>query len=457
MATETQAAPDRVKATKVPYRPRYWALWWLSPTGSVMVIAPITLLAAWKFDNATYLNDWRTPKVLTTATVLMAFGALLVLMICGLIPQFAQRRKLAQPWPAFSPAQYDALAFAAKWVFRATVFGYLAMFGVGIARGARPATFVAALTGGGTSDNLKDLFAPVTGVTTFTQFGIAYVVLATILALRCPPPYIKTRIGLVLALGLFRAFFVSERLAIIELVFPIVVIIAMMGSGSVRPRMRQLAKLSPILLVPAAVATFSVFEYFRTWTSFYSKQANHGFVNFAIERFAGYYVTAYNNGQIGLNYENTDGHMVPYNSLAAIWTAPGIAQVDLYAKLNHGPPPDWMGILAAHGNPELNNTGGLQEPFVDFGTAGGFIFFAAAGLIIGMLYLGFKRGSAVSVLVYPPLVTGLFEIPRYLYWTQGRFFPALVALIAVGYYVSRKKELSIDLRNPAVRVYGGAT
>ena len=440
-------APDSAAGSdvEVSQASRRWGLWWLSPTGSVTIIIPATLYLAWIFDNQTYVDQWRTPKVLTTATILTAVSAVVVFMIAGLLPQFGKWRKLARPWPSFNEAQYESLAVCAKWVFRATIFGYIAMFGAAASRGARPTIFIDAFTGDGTSDALKDYFAPITGITTFTQVGIAYVVIATLLVIRHPVPYIRTKLLVVIGLGLFRAFFVSERLAIIELVFPIVAVLAMVGAGSPRARTRVLSKLAPILLVPAAIATFAFFEYFRSWTAYYAARPNNGFVAFALERFAGYYVTAYNNGQLALDYQPVDA--VPYNSIAFLWQAPVISQLGIYEKLNHGPPVDWFAILLAHGNEELNNVGGIQEPFVDFGTIGGYIFFIAVGLVLGWLYLGFKNGSPMAVIVYPPLVTGLFEMPRYLYWTQGRFTPGLVALIITGYVVSNKKE--VDLREGA--------
>ncbi len=440
MAPESTAAAG----TGAPAEPRRWGLWWLSPTGSVTIIIPATLYLAWVFDNQTYVDQWRTPKVLTTATILTALTAVVVFMIAGLLPQFAKWRTLSKPWPSFSESQYESLATCAKWIFRATLVGYLTMFGAAVARGARPTIFIDAFTGDGTNDALKDYFAPITGITTFTQVGIAYVVVATLLIIRHPVPYIRTKLALIIFLGLFRAFFVSERLAIIELVFPIVAVLAMVGAGSRHGRTRIASKLAPILLVPAAMGMFAFFEYFRSWTVYYAAQPNNGFFSFAVERFAGYYVTAYNNGQIALDYHPPDA--VPYNSIAFLWQAPVVSQLGIYDKLNHGPPLDWFAVLVAHGNEELNNVGGIQEPFVDFGSIGGYIFFAAAGLILGWLYLGFKNGSPMAVIVYPPLVTGLFEMPRYLYWTQGRFTPGLVALIITGYFVGNKKD--VDLREP---------
>lgn len=427
---------------------RRWGLWWLSPTGSVTVIIPATLYLAWHFNNQTYVNQWRTPKVLTTATVLMSLVGIAVFMIAALLPQFAEWKKLARPWPNFSQARYESLAVCAKWCFRATLFGYVVLFGAAFARGIRPTMFIDAFTGSGTNDAFKTYFAPITGVTTLTQVGIAYVVLATILVVRYPVPYIRLQLATVIGLGLFRAFFVSERLAIIELVFPIVALLAMIGAGSLIKRTRLLWRLAPLILVPAAMAMFAFFEYFRSWTVYYAAQPNDGFVNFALERFAGYYVTAYNNGQLALDYQPPDA--VPYNSIAFIWQAPGISQIGLYERLNNGPPVDWFGILVAHGNEELNNVGGIQEPFVDFGQVGGYIFFACVGLLLGWLYWAFKNGSPMAVLVYPPMVTGLYEMPRYLYWTQGRFTPALVALVVSGYVVGKKPEVDLREQEPHV-------
>jgi hypothetical protein len=42
-----------------------------------------------------------------------------------------------------------------------------------------------------------------------------------------------------------------------------------------------------------------------------------------------------------------------------------------------------------------------------------------------------------GVLLYPVLFTGLLEIPRYVYWTEGRVVPAYIALIIVAFLARR--------------------
>ena len=133
------------------------------------------------------------------------------------------------------------------------------------------------------------------------------------------------RLALILFLAFVRSFVATERLAILELIVPLIVVAAFTYVGDPRPRIRGFVKLAPVILIPAVVAVFAVFEYSRSWV-FYKQQSSGSFVDFALERFAGYYATAYNNGQLALDHLPLDGH-VPYVSIQALWDAPGISQL----------------------------------------------------------------------------------------------------------------------------------
>ena len=39
--------------------------------------------------------------------------------------------------------------------------------------------------------------------------------------------------------------------------------------------------------------------------------------------------------------------------------------------------------------------------------------------------------------MYPVLFTGLLELPRYVYWTQGRVVPAFVVLLVLAHGMRR--------------------
>lgn len=419
-------------------RPR--GLWWISPLGALALVVPLSLWAAWQLPTQTYERAWGTAKSLTTQTTLLLFAGMLVLMIGGTLPLLAaNRRPVHLPWPNFNQEQWQRLAKGAGWLYWMTIFGYAAMGLAGVARGVRPSDIVAAFVDqNNLSGQLKTAFAPITGITSFTQVGVAFVIVAGLLLFRHPTRQIKFRLLVVLFLAFVRSFVATERLAILELIVPLIVVAAVSYVGDPRPKIRNFVRLAPIILIPALISVFSLFEYSRSWV-FYRQQTSGTFLDFALERFAGYYATAYNNGQLALLHEPATAK-VPYLSIQALWEAPGISQLNLYGILNGGPPADFSVVLKMFGNPEFNNECGLCDPFVDWGPVGGLIFFLCVGLLIGLAYRGFGNGTPVATLIYPTLVTGLYEIPRYMYWTQGRVFSALVALTVIGIWMTRAAD-----------------
>lgn len=412
-------------------------LWWISPAGAlVFVVVPTIVLAAAISDKA-YEQSWATPKYFTGASALLLLQGVGVFMAMSALPLLGRgRRRESAGWPGLSDHVLDRMTRASNVLFWITIFGYAVYGLVGVARGARPAMLVDALVSQDTlGGELKEMFAPVSGVTTLTQVGIAYIVVAVVIMLSRRQSGLRGRVAILAFLALFRAFFLSERLAIIELAVPVVALVVCALAGSRSNPIRLGVRLLPVLLAPLALVMFGLFEYSRSW-QFYQSKIGGSFTDFAVDRFAGYYVTAYNNGQIAMSYEEFPGR-VPLRTLEGFWTAPVIQQLNLYERLSPGGEDLFQTLLRLRGNPEFNNPCGVCDPFVDYGHAGALIWFAAAGLLLGWIYRCFCNGSLWAVLVYPPMVTGLLELPRYLYWTQGRWLPALAALLAVAWYASR--------------------
>ena len=292
-------------------------LWWVSPAGAVaFVVIPTILLAAY-ISDAAFRSSWGTPKYFTGAfTILLLQGAGIFMATSGIPLWRTDRKPELSPWPGLSKQTVDRLVAASNVLFWATMFGYAAFGVVGILRGARPAMFLDVLISqNNLSGDLKTLFAPVSGVTTLTQVGVAYVVLAVVVLLHRKQPKLKRRIGILIGLALARAFFLTERLAILEVVIPIVVLLAVVWAGHPRYGVRAAIRWAPVVLVPAAIAVFAVFEYSRSW-NFYQAKTGGSFVDFAIDRFAGYYATAYNNGSIAMDYEAIPGRL-PLRTLEA--------------------------------------------------------------------------------------------------------------------------------------------
>lgn len=433
LATGSQPVAPSHPQPPLVAQPTPAGLWWLSPASVVLLVIPASLALAWHYPDEVFRRAWTTPKSLSTDTVLQLAAVILVFVAVSGITVLLTRPVVASSrWPLLSPPAVALLRRAHWWLFGATAFGYAALLAAGFARGARPADLVARLTGGPVSaDALKAQFAPVTGITSLTQLGIGFVIVTAVLLATAPRRADAVRLLLVLSWAVARAMIASERLAIMELILPLVAVLAMAAAS--RVRLRPLLRWLPALLVPLGVGIFAAFEYGRTW-AFYRTQQDGSFLAFAAERFAGYYATAYNNGHLLLTHAQSG---VPYLSVQGVWEAPGVAQSGIYERLNPAGPPDMKTIFTAYGNPEFNNPCGICLPVLDFGLSGALLFFAAFAVLVTLAYVAFLRGSPVGLLVYPALFTGLWELPRYLYWTQGRLLPTLVVLVAVGLAVAR--------------------
>jgi hypothetical protein len=428
LATDRPAAPLR------PAQPApALGAWWLSPVGAVLLVGPASLAGAWAIGDARYRAEWRTPKELTDSFAVLLLLGLVALVLGAAWWQLRASRIWRGPWPALADGDRALLHRAATWTFRATVFGYLALTAIGLARGVSPLTLLVSLSTLSTSDGLKDSFAPIAGVSSFTQVGIAHVVIAGLLV-RLPRAgrtaadrRVRRRLAVLLVLALLRAFLLSERLAILELLVPLLAIGALRASVHARRAVRRRIRIAPAVLLPALVAVFGLFEYARSW-QFYSAHGGTSFWDFALVRFAGYYATAYNNAAIVEAHGTFPGRL-PYWVVELLWTAPGASQLDLYRRLSGGDAGRaFQEAIAQYGNPEFNNPGGLGVPFVDLGPAGGLVFLLGLGVLSGWCWTSLRAGRPAGMLLYPVLLTGLFELPRYLYLPQGRVLPALVVL-----------------------------
>lgn len=414
------------------------AVWWISPTAIALVVGSLSLIPTVFISDQEFRALWRSARTLDNATVAMFGSGVLVLALAALIGMtLVRRRPVARgEWPPMQPNTLALLVRASSVMFGLTVFGYLG-FGYLIAKsGITPAELLNATAADGTPT--KDAIGTIAGVTTLTQFGVPAVVVAALVLTQGKS---RRQIGIITAvmlLAIGRAYVFSERLAVLELVVPLAVI----GSAYLGNRSRRgnvLAQWIPLASLPVLLLVFGLFEYFRSW-SFYRTRTSNSFVQFAADRLAGYYATAINNGQIIYDNMRWPGR-VPYDTLEVVWTAPGIQHV--YSTLpphrSAFPlgPSDYRPLLAQHGNPEFNNPSGYTGPFTDYGHFGGLVYFAIAGIIVGVTYRAFCNGSLIGMLMYPVMFTGLLEMPRYLYWAQGRAAPAWVGLLLVAYLATR--------------------
>jgi oligosaccharide repeat unit polymerase len=427
-----------VPTRQISYRRAPRGLWWTTPIGSLLMVVPLSLLVAVQIPDGDYRYFYKVPRVISGSQAGLFLLAAGVLALGTLIPLAARPALVRVDRSRLPDEQLAVLRIAEVVAFRTTMLGYIFLAGAGIVRGARPANLLDAVTSQNNySGQLKAQFAPIAGVTSFTQIGIAYVVVAGILLCHGRSSHLVQRLLIVLILGVARAFLLTERLALLELLVPLVAI----GAANLRQRPRRGSWLpaAPLLALPLLMTIFGAFEYSRSWV-FYRSRTTLSFPQFVVNRLAGYYATSYNNGALELAHTHT-ANRLPYSTFEALWTAPVISQIHLYTRLTGQSGPDLLNtILTQYGNPEFNNPGGLAVPLVDLGTVGGLLFFLVTGLLIGLAYRSWRSGNPVGLLVYPVLFTGLLELPRYLYWTQGRVFPALAFLLVVAGFMARSSR-----------------
>ena len=236
------------------------------------------------------------------------------------------------------------------------------------------------------------------------------------------------QLGVVLLLSLVRSFVASERLALVEVAVPAVAIVALAAAGR-SPGAPAGRVLGAGGRWPRCFRALRARSSTRAAGSSSAPAPTSRSRVFALIRLAGYYATSYNNGRCS-------------------WTTtayPGGCRCDQHRRRSGRRPaspsstcttssprrparPARQHVLERFGNPEFNNPGGLTTPFVDFGTGRRVRLLRRprAGHRPAVPRVSLQ-GSPVGALLYPMVVTGLLDLPRYLYWTQGRVVPAVLA------------------------------
>jgi hypothetical protein len=175
-----------------------------------------------------------------------------------------------------------------------------------------------------------------------------------------------------------------------------------------------------------------------------------------MNRLGAYYATGYNNAVLIDDFGTETA--VPYYPLEWLWNFPVVSAVTSHeqvAGLSEGG--RGLGsLLRERANPQFNNPGGLLIPLFEFGVVGAVLFWLAAGSLLGAAYVRFRDASLPAVLIYPILVVGTLEIPRFIYWTQGRAFPAIVAALVLGGALAGAKR-SVRRGEPSGPRYRTAT
>ncbi len=434
-------------------------IWWLHPAFLVGTFSVVLGAAAYLYEESSYRANWRTPKffdfqallITLACAAVFAIGSGLSSRLIGLMP----RTQASSEGPGWEHRAFLEKLFSLS--FWLCVIGYGLWIGLAIQRGMTFGVLVGVLAGEkGAMYEARFTYLPtVGGVTTLTQFGTAAMIVGAMLAARFGWRTVRVQLGVVAGFAFLRALINSERFALIELFIPFVMVwIAYRYLGSNRQlssRTRTFLNFAPLVGAVALFVVFTTFEYFRSWTNYYAGR-DMTLWEFGAVRLLGYYVTSFNNGAYLLH--RLDPLNAPYFTMHFLWTFPLTSPV--MQRLFPGPLLDtsakwfYFPFLESEANLEFNNADGQLFPLMDFGIAGGLIYWLVIGLICGILYELYRRKQLLGLLVYPVALLGMLEMPLALYWGEGRAFPSICLLVLSPclLWLVRRQVGSLPLSRP---------
>ena len=275
------------------------------------------------------------------------------------------------------------------------------------------------------------------GVTSFANFGVAYIVFyfheRWVNRRPLPRRYTLYCVAIV-ALALFRAFFRTERVALIEVLLPMAVIFVTFRLGAASKLIRLLASLAPFVGVVGLVIFFGATEYLRSWIAHYQYQSR-GFLEFVVTRVTTYYFTALNNGAGLLAMLDWPTWQFDY-MLAWLHKFPfGVGSIFReFVGYGYRQP-----FLDRYADPEFNNPSGIFTVFFDLGLPGALVYAAVWGALMGYTYRGFILKRGFGSLFFPAAFISMLEVMRILYLPDSRTLPIMLGL-AVGYVFFRQPE-----------------
>lgn len=406
-------------------------IWWIKPEIFIAsTVMPLTLIvfasAAAVLENNTVNYD--VPLFISTIHIVLTVIALLFLAIFSAVGRRLPTRNHARL------VSENGLNF----LFYCTCFGYIVWFGGLLANDF--GTVIGAMTGAeGAVYAVRASATTLPGITTLTQFGVAYsCIVSAHFAAKTHTPLSLRNFAIIVLLALFRSIVYSERLALIEVVFPFMIALFVRAPdfrANYRRPLNLLRPVFPYALVSGGAILFTAFEYLRSWVNAYSQQYDSVLV-FGLERFALYYVTAVNNIAGFMNergWPTFDGMF----TLGWLYKFPFIG-----SSIINAIGPDfslWDGYLNASASLEFNNGSGILPVFQDWGIVLGGIFFISYGILAGRAFRLFKNDLGGLGYAYPMFLYSLIELLRIGYIYDARVVATLIGMfIAVN--VFRKKS-----------------
>ncbi|MEV7572213.1 O-antigen polymerase [Pseudarthrobacter sp. NPDC089323] len=402
--------------------------WWLHPAVATLMLTGVTAATAITFGEDSF-TTWGVQKYIQGEYALLLTIGIIAFLAGLIIPTLSVLRS-GPSVIVLTSHQVVFLRTAYRFLFTLTILGYLFWAISAVLQGISLADLASVVDREEKAiSELKASSRPIAGLTTLTQFGPLTAALGAFLF---RAGLLKLSFLWVVPLALIRTLFYAERLALLEVLIPILIVVAVTTYR--KNRWTWLLRLGPLIAAPFVWIVFASSEYFRSWV-YYQTITTLSFPEWVTTRLLGYYVTGYNNSAL-MSMTSPGLEVPPYFSASLFWNAPGVDAFAPHPGIGGASPESWwVSILELYGNPEFNNTGSFLAVNGEIGTLGMILYWLVTGLVIGGVYVGLRRGSITASLAYSVFYIGILELPRFIYWTQGRAFPLLLAVIfiALGY------------------------
>jgi hypothetical protein len=405
-------------------------LWWLHPLVLFSIISLGTIHWAISMSAEGY-RLYDCPKYIDASWYPIA-----LLAVCA----FAVGDLIGKSVPPEAPTSWSSAATLLRrtfWICTAlTIFAYAVWLLVGIKNGFRPGMLLYFFSGAddklGTFELKERIFPTVPGITTLSQCGVAAVILGLLPPVWSAPRVKWAMVGLV-GMGFLRGMLLSERLAFIELVMVMALVVLRIHvlSRSLSPRVLTGLRVAPVLGPLLLLLLFGSFEYFRSW-SYYQHRFNN-IAEFTVWRVSAYYTTGHNNG--ALIHREWDRWPLPFQSITAVWAFPLVKYSPFsYEKLT-GIDPDekFDALLRFKAVEEYNNDSGLLAPFNDAGPLGMLGFWIVFGALAGWTQRSYIQGRLAGLCFYPLFFLTILETPRFIYLTISRATPPVLVFLVLCY------------------------
>jgi hypothetical protein len=397
--------------------------WWVHPGWALLLLTGSMAAVSILLPDSIY-ETWSVRKFLNPdLSLILAVGILAAFL--GIMLSAGTVSRSGSASIELSSKQVIFLRRAYLTMFLLALLSYSIWISSAAGQGVRITDLAAVINRDpGAISSLKDSSHPIGGLTTMTQLAPVVVVLGHVL--RKIGASKGRAAALLVVLAAIRTIFYAERLALIEVLIPLLLVAAL----TVGPKSswRRLSRTAPLIVAPLIWAVFAISEYTRSWI-FYQQTTDLPFTEWVSARLAGYYVTSFNNSAIlSIGYEGA--HASPYFVFPAFWNAPGAPP---HGGI-YGLAPDdwWTSMLMTEGNEEFTNPGSFLVTYAELGIWGMMAFWLIVGLILGGLFASMTRGSLPALIGSCAMFVGILELPRFIYWTQGRATPILLALVVVA-------------------------